>query len=107
MAGGGRRRAKNGGLRGRTTERVDHKIAGPHARERRRDEGQRRVHRRRAAVGAVRDAVLAQQIGCAAAGYYSSYHNFLASHKHGHVLLRVFEPHGTRERVQDAAELPE
>ena len=46
-------------------------------------------------------------MGCAAAGYYSSYHNFLASHKHGDVLLRVFEPHGTRERVQDAAELPE
>ncbi len=73
----------------RPTERIHNKVAGPHARERRRDKGQRRVHRRRAAVGPVRDAVLAQHIGCAAAGYYSSYHNFLASHKHGDVLLGV------------------
>ena len=103
--GGGRRRAKNEGLRGRTAERVEHEVAGPHARERRRHEGERRVHRRRASVTSVRDAVLAQHIGGAAAGYYSSYHNFLASHKHGHVFLRVLEPHGTRERVQDASEL--
>ena len=78
--------------------------AGATLRERRRHEGERRVHRRRASVTSVRDAVLAQQIGCAAAGYYSSYHNFLASHKHGHVFLGAFEPHGARERVQDAAE---
>ena len=44
----------------RATERVEHEVAGPHARERRRHEGERRVHRRRASVRSVRDAVLAQ-----------------------------------------------
>ena len=47
---------------------------------------------------------LAQQLRRAAAGYYSSYHNFLASHKHSQVFLRVSEPHRAGERVQDAAE---
>ena len=50
---------------------------------------------------------LAQQLRCAAAGDHTPNHDLLAAQEHGHVFLRVFEPHRAGERVQDAAELPE
>ena len=47
---------------------------------------------------------LAQQLRRTAASDDTSYDDGLASQQHCNVFLSIFEPHGTRERVQQASE---